>query len=383
MPMTNDPLTHHRTLPFGQSLHILDNGHSGFAHDHKDDATLMHPPQIVSVQVPSINHDGANVRMLSQVALGLREQRDQSTPLILLDFDQFHGQGQARLDLNEHQHFPPIEVIFLRRRFLLSFDFHPARLLELPAPLIALKSRQFASIQGDHELAGKHSPPGEQLHHLVKKSLHLLLAEFADVVGQTLGSEWPLLLFRFALAISSFGQPVFALLGIKPHQLHQRQITKEYAREVIHRFAAKEHLEEIEQDKLHGGNQYSLHSWEADLFKGTQDAHFLQKHKKFIQQPCIAEFMHFLNCFSCIQSLRHLGIISARQLPVESFLDHAGSFCVFVCSCFALHAVRSSSLLAFPSAYHFPFLPTTLIPERQFSEKNLDNKVYHKDSCKM
>src|SRR5712692_5012943 len=108
-----------------------------------------------------------------------------------------------------------------------------------------------------------------------------------------------------------------------------------------------------------------------DLFKGTQDTHFLQKHKKFIQQPCIAEFMHFLDGFSCIQSLRHLCIISPRHLPVESFLDHAGSFCLFVLAFFALHAARSSSLFAFPSAYHFPILPTTLIPQRQW----IKNKV--------
>src|SRR5260370_38742476 len=69
--------------------------------------------------------------------------------------------------------------------------------------------------------------------------------------------------------------------------------------------------------------------------------------------------MHFFNCFSCIQSLRLLGIISTRPLPVESFLDHAGSFCLLVCAFFALHAARSSSLFAFPSAYHFPLLPTT------------------------
>src|SRR5258708_20493254 len=69
--------------------------------------------------------------------------------------------------------------------------------------------------------------------------------------------------------------------------------------------------------------------------------------------------MHLLDGFSCIQPLCHLRIISPRHLPVESFLDHAGSFCVFVCSFFALHAAHSSSLFAFPSAYHFPLLPTT------------------------
>src|SRR5204863_227838 len=101
--------------------------------------------------------------------------------------------------------------IFLRRRFFLSFDFHATGLLELSTPLITLGSRQFAAIQGDHKLAGEHSSSGEQLHHLVKQSLHLFLAEFADVVGQALGRDRSLLLWltlhalvplRFFLSLS-------------------------------------------------------------------------------------------------------------------------------------------------------------------------------------
>jgi hypothetical protein len=50
------------------------------------------------------------------------------------------------------------------------------------------------------------------------------------------------------------------------------------------------------------------------------------------------------------------------------------SFCLFVFSCFALHAARSSSLLAFPSAYHFLHLPTTLISKRQSNSRVLDKQ---------
>src|SRR5207244_5050876 len=52
------------------------------------------------------------------------------------------------------------------------------------------------------------------------------------------------------------------------------------------------------------------------------------KHKKLIEQPGIAEFMHLVNGFPRIQPLRDPGIISARQLPVESFLHDA---CFFGC----------------------------------------------------
>ena len=103
-------------------------------------------------------------------------------------------------------------------------------MLEFPAALIALRGGQFASIQSNHELVREQSPPREQLHHLIEEALHLLLAEFADVVGQTLGGEWPLLLFGLALRIPAFGQPVCALLGIEAHQLHQPQVAKQHVR---------------------------------------------------------------------------------------------------------------------------------------------------------
>ncbi len=41
--------------------------------------------------------------------------------------------------------------------------------------------------------------------------------------------------------------------------------------------------------------------------------------------------------------------------------------------------MRSSSLLAFPSAYHFPLHPTTLIPERQYRNEALDNSSFIKN----
>ncbi|GAC1392801.1 MAG: hypothetical protein NVS4B11_37880 [Ktedonobacteraceae bacterium] len=121
----------------------------------------MDSPQVFSIQVPAINHDAANLCLLTQIALGLLQQRDQPTPLILLDFDQFHRQWQAHLDLDEDQPFPPIHVIFLGRRFFLSFDFDTAGLLQLAAALIALRSGQFASIESHQQLALEEASPSE------------------------------------------------------------------------------------------------------------------------------------------------------------------------------------------------------------------------------
>jgi hypothetical protein len=128
-------LAHADPLSFGHPLRILCHGHAGFATDDKEHAFLMDSPQILSIQIAAIHHDGLNVRMRSQILLRLLQERDQPLSLILLNFDQFHRQRQARLHLNEHQDFPPIDVIFLGRRFWLSFDFHGCRVcLSLPQP---------------------------------------------------------------------------------------------------------------------------------------------------------------------------------------------------------------------------------------------------------
>src|SRR5260370_17431546 len=49
--------------------------------------------------------------------------------------------------------------------------------------------------------------------------------------------------------------------------------------------------------------------------------------------------MHLFNCFPRIQSLRDLGIISPRQLPVESFLHDAWFFGCLGDFWLTLHAV--------------------------------------------
>jgi hypothetical protein len=115
-------------------------------------------------------------------------------------------------------------------------------------------------------------------------------------------------------------------VSIEADQLHQSQVAKEHAREFIHRLAAKEHFEQIQQHKLHGGHQHAFRSRYTHLLKRLQHTQVLQKDKKFIQQTGIAELMHLFNGFPRIQSLCDLGIISPRKLPVQSFLHDAGFF---------------------------------------------------------
>ena len=121
----------------------------------------MQLPQICPVQVPAINHDALNRCGRSQIPLSLFQQRDKPLPLILLDFDQFHRQGQACLHLDEDQDFPSIHVIFLCRRFFLPFDFDTAGLFQFAAALIALWGGQFAAIQGHQQLATEEAPSSE------------------------------------------------------------------------------------------------------------------------------------------------------------------------------------------------------------------------------
>jgi hypothetical protein len=55
----------------------------------------------------------------------------------------------------------------------------------------------------------------------------------------------------------------------------------------------------------------------------------LQKHKKFVQQPGLAQFVHLLDRFSRIEPLRHPPIISPRQLPVQPFHHRTGRALLF------------------------------------------------------
>src|SRR5260221_11924963 len=75
------------------------------------------------------------------------------------------------------------------------------------------------------------------------------------------------------------------------------------------------------------------------LLKRLHQAQVLQKHTKIIEQTGIAEFIHSFTFFPCIQSMRHLCIISPRQLPVESFLHDACFFFSLGDFWLALHAV--------------------------------------------
>jgi len=63
----------------------------------------------------------------------------------------------------------------------------------------------------------------------------------------------------------------------------------------MHRLAATEHFEQIQQHKLHGWHQHAFRPWQTHLLKRLHHAHFFQKHKKLIEQPGIAEFMHLFN----------------------------------------------------------------------------------------
>src|SRR5450755_1817152 len=111
----------------------------------------------------------------------------------------------------------------------------------------------------------------------------------------------------------------------------------------------------IQQHKLHRGDQRSLHSRQTHLFKRFQHPQFFEKHKKFIQQPCIAEMMHLIYGLSRIQCLCDFPLISPGNLPIESFLHHT----FFFRGLFALHAF---SPFGFSTAYHFSPSSLSLSP---------------------
>ena len=182
----------------------------------------------------------------------------------------------------------------------MPFDFDFPRLFDFATSLIALGRWQFTAIESGENLAREQAKSGEQLHHSVQKPFHLLLVEFAYVIRQALGRDRALFPFGFALRVSSLRQSLLTLLSIETNQFHQREIAKEHTRQFMHRLAATEHFEQIEQDKLNGWYQHPLHVWQHHFLKDLHHSHFFQKGKKLIQQSCLAEFMHFLYCFPCI-----------------------------------------------------------------------------------
>ncbi len=278
-----------------------------------------------------------------------------------MDRHEFHSQRQARLHLNQDQDFPPIHIILFRHRLFLPFDLHFSRLFDLAAPRIASQGRHFTAIQSHQQGSGKPSPTGQQLHHGIEEPFHLFLRDFTDVVRQALGRERSLFLFRGATALSAFGQPVFTLVGVEADQLHQGQIAKEHAGQFIHRLTAQQHFEEIEQHKLHRGDQRSLHSRQIHLFKRFQHPQVFEKHKKFIQQPCIAEMMHLIYGLSGIQCLCDFPLISPGNLPIEAFLHHT----CFFSGLFALHAFLPFARSVFLQLTTFP-LPHSLFHQLSY-----------------
>jgi hypothetical protein len=140
---------------------------------------------------------------------------------------------------------------------------------------------------------------------------------------------------------------------------------------------AKEHFEHIQQHKLHRGHQHPFRSRQTPLLKRLHHAQFFQKHKKLIQQPSIAEFMHCFNVLTCIQSLRDLCIISPRQLPVQSFLHDAGFLGRLGGLLLALHAFVPFPSSLFPQPITFSPLPTTpYIKTSVCIEKGLTEALY-------
>jgi hypothetical protein len=90
-------------------------------------------------------------------------------------------------------------------------------LFELSTALIDLGRLQLAAIQGRDAFSIQQSPSHHHPDHLIEEPLHLLATQFADVGGQTLWRERPLLLLASALRLTSLGQALFHLPRIEAH----------------------------------------------------------------------------------------------------------------------------------------------------------------------
>ncbi|HEY1349536.1 MAG TPA: hypothetical protein VGF67_07935 [Ktedonobacteraceae bacterium] len=209
VPMTHHALAHVDPLSGGDGLRILDDSPVGIASHHESHAQLVHLPRILSVQITTIDHDGAAVSARPQMTLGLLSEREQPASLILLDLHHLPGSRQACLHIDEHQLFPARDSVFLDDPFLLPFPLDFACLLELATPLIALWRRSCAAIEGCKPLPIQPSPPDDTMHHSIEETLHQFPAPFPDIVRQALRRERPLFFLCRPLRISAFGYALF------------------------------------------------------------------------------------------------------------------------------------------------------------------------------
>ena len=129
-----------------------------------------------------------------------------------------------------------------------------------------------------------------------------------------------MLLLRLAPSIPALGQSCFHLPGIESYQLHQRHITEEHLGQLIHRLAPNEHFEQIQQHKLHRGDQDSLDSGQLHPLKQSHHPYLFQEHKKLVEQARLAQLVDLFDFFPSVECLGYLRIIAPGELPGQALL---------------------------------------------------------------
>ena len=109
--------------------------------------------------------------------------------------------------------------------------------------------------------------------------------EEADVVGQTLRRERPLLLLAFAHSVSSSGQSLFHL------PWYSRRLTPSTRGDFRASGATRSwtalpraRMTQIQQHKLHGGHHHPWDSGQVQLLQHRHHPHLFEERKKFVQQ---------------------------------------------------------------------------------------------------
>jgi hypothetical protein len=138
-----------------------------------------------------------------------------------------------------------------------------------------------------------------------------------NIVGQSIRANRTWLSLGLPLGGPALAHPITDLLGIEAHQLHQRFITEQQARQGINTFNPKQSLQPIGQGILDERKHRTLDGCAAGLLRQSHHAEGLQEVKEIMQHRAFIQPVHRVHDLLMIQTPRHPRVIPARYLPTQ------------------------------------------------------------------
>jgi hypothetical protein len=237
---------------------------------------------------------------------------------MLLDWNHLGRQGELGPGVDQDDQLPAVDG---------DFDLlHPAPLIfdpplagRLATALVAFGRLQIGAIRNACDPLAKDPGLGQGPNHPVEQGYQVAQVALHHVVGQGIrtnrtGSPLPL-----ALGPPPLADPLADLLGIEAHQLHQRLIAEQQARQGMHAFDAKQGLQPVEQEVLDEGEHLPLDGCPVDLFQQGHDFDRPQEVKEVVQQRPFVQPVHPVYQLLPIQAPRNARVVAPGDLPTQPF----------------------------------------------------------------